>query len=179
MRFVYYFVLIFFLINTGKLGLAADVTALERTKLSNLIVDINEAVRGENFAVIASHMPARLYKEMAHRLGVTEASLRSDFLKKLRAQFKTILAGTYHLDEANVEYFQTRAGTFYAFIPTQFETKDSIVQYKTLAIVDNSQWYLIYGGKKTVQNPVFLEIYNDLGEVNLTKETVIKKRVSN
>ncbi|GAA5110399.1 hypothetical protein [Bartonella jaculi] len=176
MKSVFYFILgLFLFFYAGKQSLASELTTAEKAELSNLIVDVNNAVKNRNFVPLSAYMPSRLYKEIAHRLNTTENNLRDSFLKQLRVQFENLPTGAYRLDETNIDYLQTDKGTFYALIPTLLEMHDRIIQYKTLAIFDKTQWYLIYGGQKTVQNPVFLEIYPDFNEVHLPKEIIIKK----
>ncbi|AQX19981.1 hypothetical protein [Bartonella sp. WD16.2] len=176
MRFFHCFTLgVFLLLGIGGQGLVAKQTTIQKTELLNLVVDINNAIKDRNFAVVSDHMPGRLYKEMAHRLNTTEDDLRDSLLKQLHVQFENLSADAYYLDEIKIDYRQTDNGTFYALIPTTLKTEDRIIRYKTLAIFDNNRWYLIYGGQKTIQNPVFLEIYPDFDGINLPKETVIKR----
>ncbi|UTO29285.1 hypothetical protein [Bartonella harrusi] len=176
MKVVFYFLLgLFLFFSVGKQIIASELQTIQKNELSRLIIDVNNAVKNENFALIASYMPDRLYKEMARRLNTTEDNLRNSFLKQLHVQFENLPAGAYHLDEKNIEYLQTDKGTFYALIPTTLETNDRIIQYKTLAIFDKTQWSLIYGGQKTIQNSVFLEIYPDFDKLHLPKKIVIKK----
>ncbi len=176
MKSVFYFLLSLFLfLSVAKQILASEPETIQKTELSRLIIDVNNAVKNGNFAPISAYMPDRLYKEMARRLKTTEDNLRHSFLKQLRIQFESLPDGSYLLDETNIDYLQTDKGTFYALIPTMLEMKDRIIQYKTLAIFDKTQWYLIYGGQKTLQNPIFLEIYPDFDRVHLPKETIIKK----
>ncbi|WP_208434570.1 hypothetical protein [Bartonella taylorii] len=176
MKSVFYFLLSLFLfLSIAKQILAFEPAIIQKDELSRLVVDVNSAVKNGNFASISAYMPDRLYKEMARRLKTTEDNLRHSFLQQVRVQFESLPDGAYLLDETNIDYLQTDKGTFYAFIPTTLEIKDRIIQYKTLAIFDKTQWYLIYGGQKTLQNPVFLEIYPDFNGVHLPKETIIKK----
>ncbi len=176
MRFFRYFTLgVLLLLGTGGQSLAAKQTTIQKTELLNLIIDINNAIKDRNFAIVSAHMPDRLYREMARRLNTTEDDLRNNFLKQLHVQFENLSADSYYLDEIKIDYRQTNNGTFYALIPTTLKTEDNIIHYKTLAIFDNNRWYLVYGGQKTIQNPVFLEIYPDFNGINLPKETVIKK----
>ncbi|AQX30906.1 hypothetical protein [Bartonella schoenbuchensis] len=176
MRFFRYFTLgVFLLLGTGGQSLAAKQTTIQKTELLNLVVDINNAIKDRNFAIVSAHMPDRLYKEMAHRLNTTEDDLRNNLLKQLHTQFENLPSDAYYLDEIKIDYRQTDNGSFYALIPTTLKTEDRIIHYKTLAIFDNNRWYLIYGGQKTIQNPVFLEIYPDFDGINLPKETVIKR----
>ncbi|WP_455480329.1 hypothetical protein V3564_04065 [Bartonella sp. B12(2025)] len=176
MRYVFYFVLILFLsVSIGKQSLASESEPIQKAELLRLIVDVNHAVKNKNYALISTYMPERLYKEMARRLNITEDNLRDSFIKQLRAQFKNLPLDAYHLDETNIDYLQTDNGIFYALIPTTLETKDRVIRYKTLAVFDKTQWYLIYGGQKAVQNPIFLEIYPDFNKIHLPKEIVIKK----
>ncbi|EJF80995.1 hypothetical protein [Bartonella doshiae] len=174
MKLVIYFVL-GLLLSVVQQSSASEPTRVQKTELSRLVVDVNNSVKNGDFAHISAYMPDRLYKEMAHRLNTTEDDLRKNLLEKLRIQFENLPADAYHLDETKIDYLQTNSGTFYALIPTKLETKDRIIQYKTLAIFDKMRWYLIYGGQKTVQNPVFLEIYPEFNEVHLPKEMIIKK----
>lgn len=176
MKSICYFILSLFLFfNVGQQSLASEPTETQKAELSRLIADANDAVKNGDFLSLSRYMPERLYQEMARRLNTTESDLRNKFLERLRVQFENLSAGAYHLDEANVDYLQTVRGAFYALIPTRLETKDRIIEYKTLAIFDKMQWYLIYGGQKTVQNPVFLEIYPDFNDVHLPKESIIKR----
>ncbi|WP_406604243.1 hypothetical protein [Bartonella gliris] len=178
MKSVFSFMLgLFLFFYAGKPSLAFEPTAVQKAELSNLIVDVNNAVENGNFVPLSTYMPSRLYKEIARRLNTTEDNLRDSFLKQLRVQFENLPAGAYRLDETSIDYLQTDNGTFYALIPTMLETKDRIIQYKTLAIFDKTQWYLIYGGQKTVQNQIFLEIYPDFNKVHLPKETIINKQL--
>ncbi|EJF90826.1 hypothetical protein ME1_00026 [Bartonella vinsonii subsp. arupensis OK-94-513] len=176
MKSVFYFLLgLFLFLNVDKQSVASELETIQKAELSRLVVDVNHAVRNGNFAPLSAYMPDRLYKEMARRLNKTEDSLRHSFLEQLHAQFENLPSGAYHLDEKNIDYLQTNKGTFYALIPTILEMSDRVIQYKTLAIFDKTQWYLIYGGQKTIQNPVFLEIYPDFNRVLLPKEIIVKK----
>ncbi|WP_273756284.1 hypothetical protein [Bartonella sp. MM73XJBT] len=176
MKSIFYFVLSLFLfLSVGQQSLASEPTETQKAELSRLIVDANHAVKNGDFVSLSHYMPDRLYQEMARRLNTTESDLRNKFFEQLRVQFESLPADAYHLDETNIDYLQAAHGTFYALIPTRVETKDRIIEYKTLAIFDKTQWYLIYGGQKTVQNPVFLEIYPDFNNLYLPKEIVIKK----
>ncbi|MET3589426.1 hypothetical protein ABID23_000503 [Bartonella silvatica] len=176
MKSVFYFLLgLFLLLSVGGRALASEATIEQKAELLNLVIDVNHAVKNGNFSVISHYMPDHLYKEIARRLDTTEDKLRHNFINQLHDKFKGLPAGSYHLDENNIEYFQTGNGTFYALIPTFLETKDRLIKYKTLAIFDKAQWYLIYGGQKTVQNPVFLEIYPDFSNVHLSREIITKK----
>ncbi|WP_455466761.1 hypothetical protein [Bartonella sp. B39] len=176
MKSIFCFLLgLFLFLSISKQSIALELPTIQKNKLSRLIIDVNNAVKNGNFVPISAYMPDRLYKEIARRLNTTEDKLRENFLKQLRVQFENLPTGAYRLDEANIDYLQTDNGTFYALIPTTLEMSDRIIQYKTLAIFDKTQWYLIYGGQKTVQNPIFLEIYPDFNEVHLPKETIIKR----
>ncbi|WP_026017336.1 hypothetical protein [Bartonella birtlesii] len=176
MRSIFYFMLSLFLFfYVHQQSFSSEPTAIQKTELSRLIVDVNNAVKNGDFVLISHYMPDRLYQEMARRLNMAESDLRDNFLEQLRRQFKNLPIGAYRLDEKNIEYLQTNNGTFYALVPTILEREDRILQYKTLAIFDKTRWYLIYGGQKTVQNSVFLEIYPDFNNVHLPKETIINK----
>jgi len=56
---------------------------------------------------------------------------------------------------------------FYALFPTRVETAKGVSEFMTLVLYDDTKWHLIYGGQKTVQNPVFLEIYPAFASVGI------------
>ncbi|MCL6229715.1 hypothetical protein [Bartonella bilalgolemii] len=176
MKSIFYFMLsVFLLLGIGTYNVVAEPTVMQKTALSNLVIDINKAMKNRNFSIVSAHMPDRLYKEMARLLNTTEDSLRNNFLEQLHVQFENLPTDAYHLDETEIDYKQINNDIFYALIPTVIETKDRIIKYKTLAIFDNDKWFLVYGGQKTIQNTIFLEIYPDFKGMNMPKETVIKK----
>ncbi|EJF85007.1 hypothetical protein [Bartonella rattimassiliensis] len=176
MKPIFYFVVsLFFFLIAHQQSLASQPMTMQKDELLRVVTDVNNAIKSGNFTLISRYMPERLYKEMARRLNTTQSALRENFLQQLKRQFEGLPSDSYRLDKENIEYLQTDNGTVYALIPTVLEMKDRIIQYKTLAIFDKTQWYLIYGGQKTLQNPVFLEIYPDFIKVHLPIETITKK----
>lgn len=154
---------------------SAEPDSIQKAELNGLVAEINNAAQRKDVTFIANNMPERLFKEMALRLKIDEATLKQNFVKQLDSQFASLPANAYHLDGDKIEYRQTSKGVPYALVPTRIETKETIAQYPTLAILDNTKWHLIYGGQRTVQNPVFLEIYPDFQDVNIPQETITRK----
>ena len=154
---------------------AAEPDSIQKAELDGLIAQINNAAQKKDLSFIANNMPERLFKEMALRLKTDEETLKKNFINQLDSQFSNLPAGAYRLDTGKIEYRQTTNGVPYALIPTRVETKDAIIEYPTLAIIDNTKWHLIYGGQKTVQNPVFLEIYPDFQDVSIPQEKITRK----
>lgn len=154
---------------------AAEPDNLSKNHLQALIGDLNNAADHKNINLIAANMPDKLFREMALRLSKPESELREHFLKQLQTQFNSLPKGGYRLDGEHIVYKQTHDNTFYALIPTRIETEKKIVTYMTLAIFDDANWHVIYGGQKTVQNPVFQEIYPAYQNVSIPLEKVILK----
>ena len=169
-----FFVLALFVSGIGVSN-AAEPDSIQKAELDGLVAQINNAAQKKDLSFIANNMPERLFKEMALRLKTDEETLKKNFINQLESQFSNLPAGAYHLDTGKIEYRQTTNGIPYALIPTRVETKDAIIEYPTLAIIDNTKWHLIYGGQKTVQNPVFLEIYPDFQDVNIPQEKITRK----
>lgn len=158
-----------------ELAGSAEPNSIQKAELNGLIVEINNAAEHKDLSFIANNMPERLFKEMALRLKTDQATLKQNFVKQLDRQFSSLQAGGYHLDADKIEYRQTASGIPFALVPTRVETKETIAEYPTLAILDNTKWHLIYGGQKTIQNPVFLEIYPDYQDVNIPQEKITRK----
>ncbi|WP_341871757.1 hypothetical protein [Bartonella florencae] len=158
MRFSFYFILILFLFfSVGKQSFASEPTTIRKAELLRLIVDVNHAVKNGNFASTSAYMPDKLYEKIMSHSNMTVDNSHLSFLKELRVQFENLSPDAYHLNATGIDYLQTDNGTFYALIPTEqlFDDRALFVEYKTLAIFNEKQWYLIYGGHKTVKNPVF------------------------
>lgn len=154
---------------------AAEPDTIQKAELNGLVDELNNAAQQKNMGMIANNMPDRLFKEMAVRLKTTEADLKKDLVKQLESQFSALPVGAYHLDASKIEYYQTDKGVAYALVPTRVETKDAVIEYQTLAIMDNTKWHLIYGGQKTIQNPVFQEIYPAFQNVSIPPAKVTRK----
>ncbi len=169
-----FFALALFISGIGVSN-AAEPDSIQKAELDGLVAQINNAAQKKDLSFIANNMPERLFKEMALRLKTDEETLKKNFINQLESQFSNLPAGAYSLDTGKIEYRQTTNGIPYALIPTRVETKDAIIEYPTLAIIDNTKWHLIYGGQKTVQNPVFLEIYPDFQDVNIPQEKITRK----
>lgn len=140
-------------------GLAHRVSDIQKRELVQLVGDLNRAAQRKDASLIVNNMPARLYKEMAIRMHTTEADLRENLKVAVHAQFSQLGDDGYRLDAAAIEYAETKDGTLYALVPTRVKTDKNITEFMTLALYDNTKWHLIYGGQKTIQNSVFLEIY--------------------
>ncbi|UXN02360.1 MULTISPECIES: hypothetical protein [unclassified Bartonella] len=154
---------------------ARQPSGLEQRELVLLVKNINDAVEKKDFSILVNSMPERLYKEMAIKMYTTEVVLREDFKKQITQQFSNVIEGGYQLDGDKIEYKETADGTFYALIPTRFETSQAVIESQTLAIFDNTKWHIVLGGQKTVQNPVFLEIYPSFQNVSVPVGKAIAK----
>ncbi len=168
-------IMTFFFASSITLCAATELNSIQKAELNGLVIETNNAAQHKDLNFIANNMPERLFKEMALRLKTDEATLKQNFVKQLDKQFSNLQSGGYRLDEAKIEYRQTANGMPYALIPTRIETKETIAEYPTLAILDNTKWHLIYGGQKTVQNPVFLEIYPDYQDIRIPQEEITRK----
>ncbi|WP_297327343.1 hypothetical protein [uncultured Bartonella sp.] len=162
-------------VSGSGFAIAGELNSIQKAELNGMVAEINNAAEHKDMNFIANNMPERLFKEMARRLNMDEAALKQNFLKQLDSQFSNLPAGAYHLDADKIDYRQTSKGIPYALVPTRVETKETIAEYPTLAIIDNTKWHLIYGGQKTVQNPVFQEIYPDYQDVNIPQEKITRK----
>lgn len=155
---------------------AHPVSELQKRELVQLVNDINSSARRRDTSLIVNNMPARLYRAMAERMHMTETALRESLRKSVQAQFEQIGENAYRLDAAGIQYAETKDGTPYALVPTRIETDSNIVEFMTLALYDNTKWHLVYGGQKTVQNPVFLEIYPAFANVSMPAPKVSRKK---
>lgn len=154
---------------------ARPASELEKKELVLLVQNVDAAAQRRDASLIANTMPERLYREMAARMNVSAQTLRAQLQKSVEAQFSQMAAGGYQLDSKAIRYGEAKNGAFYALVPTRIETKNAIMAFMTLALYDNTKWHLIYGGQKTIQNPVFAEIYPDLAEIAVPAAKITAK----
>jgi len=168
-------ILLVLLAFAGTQAWARPVSDIQKRELVQLVNDMNKAAQRKDASLMVNSMPARLYKEMALRMHTSEMQLRNSFKQAVKAQFARLSNSGYTLDASAIHYGETKDGTFYALVPTRVETGDSISAFMTLALYDNTKWHLIYGGQKTIQNPVFLEIYPAFAGVAMPVPDVSRK----
>jgi len=154
---------------------ALMVSDLQKKELALLVTQINNAAARKDTAPIIAMMPERLYQEMARRLHLSEQALQADFRRSLNEQFAHLAGSGYRLDGHAIHYAATPDGRFYALVPTRVETDKAVMEFMTPAIYDNTKWHLIYGGQKTMQNPVFAEIYPYSADIVLPAVKIIAK----
>jgi len=108
----------------------------------------------------------------------TVEDLQNEFASSLQQQFDNDGMNHYRFDTDIISYHETKTGEFYALVPTRVTMQDNIHLFQTLAIYENG-WYLIQGGQKAVQNPVFLEIYPFFAEIIIPPAQVTKTENQN
>lgn len=154
---------------------ARQPDGLEQQQLVLLVKNINSKVNEKDFSVLANSMPERLYKAMAVKMGTTQAALHASFERQLSAQFEMVIPNGYKLDYAHIDYKETSGDSIYALIPMRIETPNEVIQSTALAVYDNLRWNIVLGGQKTIQNPIFLEIYPMFQDVTIPIGQVTKK----
>jgi len=177
---VRFFCVTFMLVLASASAFAVEPNGLQKRELTLLLEDLNRAfAKGDRAIladVLADALPPRLYEEVAKLMQTHVETLRLSFKEQFQQQFALIEAGgSYVLDTRDIDYHQASDGTFYALIAAQMETTSDITHLKTLALYENTKWYVIHGGQKTIQNPVFLEIYPFLADVNIPLAQRVKK----
>lgn len=151
------------------------VSDLQKKELVLLVNNINNAAERKDAALITAQMPERLYREMAARMHMSEQALRAGLQQSVAEQFAHLAVHGYWLDSGNIHYAAARGGIVYALVPTRVETDKIVTEFMTLAIYDNTKWHLIYGGQKTVQNPVFIEIYPYAADIAMPAAKITAK----
>jgi|GEM_PF-1882289 len=161
----------------GQAG-AYPADDMAKQELGLLVKSFNDAAARKDSSIIVNNMPERLYAEMAKRMNTSEQALRAALKQSVDRQLAAIPAGGYHLDDKNIQFREAKDGEPYALVPTEVKTAGGAMRFMTLAIMDNTQWHLIYGGQKTVQNPIFLEIYPYAADISMPAATETAGSVS-
>jgi len=155
-------------------GLAAAEIALEQKQaLVQKIEAINQGLEVRDIRPLVEALPPRFYQEMARRLVRKAEELQDEFASSLQQQFDSDGMNHYRFNVETISYHESKAGGLYALVPSQIGMRDAIHDFYTLAVYDEG-WYLMPGGQKTVQNPVFLEIYPYLGEITMPPNQITK-----
>jgi len=155
---------------------AATIGSEQKQALIQTIEAFNQKLGLGDTSPLVEAMPPRIYEKMASHLQKNIEALQADFASNVQKQFDDDGLKNYHFNVAAIAYHQTKTGDFYALVPTKIETRDIVGEFQTLAVYDQGRWYLIQGGQKTVQNPVFLEIYPYLAEITIPPAQIIKNK---
>lgn len=146
-----------------------------KQSLENKISEINTTTQQQNVNKLVNYLPPHLLSSMSLRLGKTIEQLKQDFKIKLNQQIKTDSNIQYSLTKKDIEYGKTSDGQIYAIIPTITENKENIIHSQILALYENNNWYIIYGGVKAAQNPLLSLIYPSISEIHFKANKIIKK----
>jgi len=165
---------LFILALIGGRSFALEPSGLQKKELVLFLEDVNRAIASGESDALSATMPPRLYQEMAQRMQTDIVTLQKIFKEQLQKQFTAELGG-YKFDSTHIDYHQATDGTFYALVSTQVKMQTATINFKTLALYEDTKWYLIHGGQKTVQNPVLIEIYPFLKEVLIPPAQQIKQ----
>ena len=159
-----------------NISYAAKVVNKEQeSQLVDLIKNFNYESNNRDIDALVNYIPPHLITAMSLRLGKTNESLADDFKSSLSSQIKVDSSSKYLLDASNIKYSVSADGQIYALIGTERSNAKVKVLSQTLAIYENSKWYLVYGGARAVQNPIFSMIYPSLSEIKFSLEKVIRK----
>jgi len=168
------FCVAFMLVMIAVSAFAVEPNGLQKRELALLLEDLNRAFAKKDSAVLADvladALPPRLYQEMAKLMQTNAETLRLSFKNQFQQHFAQYEIGEgsgYVFDMHDIDYHQASDGTFYALITARMETQHEISHLKTLALYENTKWYVIHGGQKTIQNSIFLEIYPFLEDVSI------------
>lgn len=164
----------FFLFITSKLAFCKENKLIEN-QLIDVVKIINKNSNEKNFNKLVNYLPPHLIASMALRLGKTNDELREDFKKRLTTQIKNDPTVHYTLSENTIYYDKTSDGQIFALIPTNIEDSKKTIHKQSLAIYENNNWYVIYGGAQAVQNQLFTLIYPSFGEIHFQPDEIIKK----
>ncbi len=165
---------VFLVLIAPKFAFCKEDKSIDK-KLIDVVKTINKSADEKNFNKLVSYLPPHLIASMSLRLGKTNNQLIEDFKKKLTTQIKNDPTVHYILSENNIHYDKTSDGQIFALIPTNIEDDKKIIHKQSLAIYENNNWYIIYGGAQTVQNQLFTLIYPTLNEIHFQAEKIIKK----
>ncbi|WP_243374699.1 hypothetical protein [Microvirga solisilvae] len=154
---------------------ARDLTAAERAALDQTLLDFQKAITGRQMEQVLAVVPPRIMEHIAKQSSLDTATVRKGVIDKMSEAFANVSIRSFKMDMATADFRQLPSGTPYVLIPTELtmEVNAKAVEAKsqTLAIIDDSAWYLLDLSAKP-QVSIFTQVYPEFAGVEFGGKTM-------
>lgn len=126
---------------------ARGLAAHELASLKSTIAEFDAAMRAEDYGVVVKTIPPKVIEHISKQAKIEVEPLTAFIVQTMKAAMQTVKLVSFGMDVDAIEQKELANGEPYAMVPTRTVmdpgTGKVAVKSHTLALLDNSTWYLL------------------------------------
>lgn len=169
------FYCLFLLVAIAHPALARDLSPAEQDSLRTRIERFSTALNAQDFELVGTTVPPKIFEFIARDAGVTVEQLRGALTTQMQMALAAVKITEFTMDAQAITLAQTPDGTPYALVPTKtvMETGGQTIEAKshTLALIDGADWYLLKVSDQQ-QVTILRKVYPSFAEVEFPDDSM-------
>ncbi|MGC4389395.1 MULTISPECIES: hypothetical protein [unclassified Agrobacterium] len=169
------FYCLFLLVAIAHPALARDLSPAEQDSLRTRIERFSTALNAQDFELVGTTVPPKIFEFIARDAGVTVEQLRGALTTQMQMALAAVKITEFTMDAQAITLAQTPDGTPYALVPTKtvMETGGQTIEAKshTLALMDGADWYLLRVSDQQ-QVTILRKVYPSFAEVEFPDDSM-------
>ncbi len=169
------FYCLFLLVAIAHPALSRDLSPAEQDNLRTRIERFSTALNAQDFELVGTTVPPKIFEFIARDAGVTVEQLRGALTTQMQMALAAVKITEFTMDAQAITLAQTPDGTPYALVPTKtvMETGGQTIEAKshTLALMDGADWYLLRVSDQQ-QVTILRKVYPSFAEVEFPDDSM-------
>lgn len=169
------FYCLFLLVAIAHPALSRDLSPAEQDSLRTRIERFSTALNAQDFELVGTTVPPKIFEFIARDAGVTVEQLRGALTTQMQMALAAVKITEFTMDTQAITLAQTPDGTPYALVPTKtvMETGGQTIEAKshTLALMDGADWYLLRVSDQQ-QVTILRKVYPSFAEVEFPDDSM-------
>ncbi len=169
------FYCLFLLVAIAHPALSRDLSPAEQDSLRTRIERFSTALNAQDFELVGTTVPPKIFEFIARDAGVTVEQLRGALTTQMQMALAAVKITEFTMDAQAITLAQTPDGTPYALVPTKtvMETGGQTIEAKshTLALMDGADWYLLRVSDQQ-QVTILRKVYPSFAEVEFPDDSM-------
>jgi hypothetical protein len=169
------FYCLFLLVAIAHPALSRDLSPAEQDSLRTRIERFSTALNAQDFELVGTTVPPKIFEFIARDAGVTVEQLRGALTTQMQMALAAVKITEFTMDAQAITLAQTPDGTPYALVPTKtvMETGGQTIEAKShsLALMDGADWYLLRVSDQQ-QVTILREVYPSFAEVEFPDDSM-------
>jgi hypothetical protein len=169
------FYCLYLLVAIAHPALSRDLSPAEQDSLRTRIERFSTALNAQDFELVGTTVPPKIFEFIARDAGVTVEQLRGALTTQMQMALAAVKITEFTMDAQAITLAQTPDGTPYALVPTKtvMETGGQTIEAKShsLALMDGADWYLLRVSDQQ-QVTILREVYPSFAEVEFPDDSM-------
>lgn len=169
------FYCLFLLVAIAHPALSRDLSPAEQDSLRTRIERFSTALNAQDFELVGTTVPPKIFEFIARDAGVTVEQLRGALTTQMQMALAAVKITEFTMDAQAITLALTPDGTPYALVPTKtvMETGGQTIEAKshTLALMDGADWYLLRVSDQQ-QVTILRKVYPSFAEVEFPDDSM-------